>query len=156
MRRPDYRRFSQALIALPAALALAACGSQGGAPVDQATGSGEELPPGAALPLSIGSAAQEEGDDPFANAVNCAASLDLTAERLAQMSSGPVSREINLMEQAESWFEGRAQDASDAASNSVSSAQAAIARRRREKVDDRTGQAQLAIACLRRYGEEVG
>ena len=113
-------------------------------------------PPGAALPLSIGGQAAAEGEGLFDISVNCAAALDLTAERLAQMSSNPRSQEIALLGRAEDHFEARAEDAKAADAEIIGSTTAAIARRRNEKADETTEQAQLAIACLRRFGDDVG
>lgn len=107
------------------------------------------------MPLSIGREATEEGDGLFEIAVHCAAALDLTAERLAQMSDNPQSREIALLGRAEDHFEARAEDAKATATDVVGSTAAAIARRRNEKADETTEQAQLAIACLRRFGNDV-
>jgi len=120
------------------------------------SGAVEADPPGAALPLSIGGQAAAEGEGLFDISVNCAAALDLTAERLAQMSSNPRSREIALLGRAEDHFEARADDAKAADSEIAGSTEAAIARRRNEKADETTEQAQLAIACLRRFGDDVG
>lgn len=148
MRRP-------VLLLAPCVMAvgLSACSSG----QDAATRPGSESndPPGAALPLSIGGQAAEEGDGLFEIAVNCAAALDQTAERLAQMSSNPQSREIALLGRAEDHFEARAEGARSSDPEIVGSTAAAIARRRNEKADDTTEQAQLAIACLRRFGNDV-
>jgi len=133
-------------------LALAACGSDGDRETAEDTAT-PSAPPGAALPLSIGNAASEEGEDALAAAVNCAAALELTSERLAQMSTGGVSREIDLIGRAKDYF---ANQAETAASDTASSPAAAIARRKREKAGETTQQAQLAIACLRRFGDELG
>lgn len=132
---------------------VAAC-SSGGSSTEAPTAA-ESDPPGAALPLSIGGQAAAEGEGLFEIAVNCAAALDLTAERLAQMSSNPRSREIALLGRAEDHFEARAEDARAEDSDVVGSTEAAIARRRNEKVEETTEQAQLAIACLRRFGDDV-
>ncbi len=112
-------------------------------------------PPGAALPLSIGGQAAAEGEGLFDISVNCAAALDLTAGRLAQMSSNPRSQEIALLGRAEEHFESRAEEAKATDPEVVGSTTAAIARRRNEKADETTEQAQLAIACLRRFGDDV-
>ncbi|QUL37316.1 hypothetical protein [Erythrobacter sp. JK5] len=136
------------------ALAMTACSSGGGgAAVPEPEASD---PPGAALPLSIGGQAAAEGEGTFEIAVNCAAALDLTAERLAQMSANPQSREIALLGRAEDHFETRAQAAQAADPDIIVSPAAAIARRRTEKAESTTEQAQLAIACLRRFGDDVG
>ncbi|KPP95489.1 hypothetical protein [Erythrobacter sp. HL-111] len=152
MPRPSFRAARSGLPALCAALALAACGGEG-APTPGAKADGPADPPGAALPLSIGNAAPEQGDDAFAAAVNCAAALDLTAERLAQMSAGGASREIDLIGRASDFFTAEAERAG---ANEVTSPAAAIARRKRDKAGETTEQAQLAIVCLRRFGEELG
>ncbi|MDJ0643317.1 MAG: hypothetical protein QNJ15_10895 [Erythrobacter sp.] len=149
---------NRALLSLAVgAIAVGLSGCSGG---DDARASESSIaaddPPGAALPLSIGGQAAEEGDGQFQIAVNCAAALDQTAERLAQMSSNPQSREIALLERAEDHFEVRAEEARSNDSEIVGSTAAAIARRRNEKADATTEQAQLAIACLRRFGNDVG
>ncbi len=135
-------------------LGASACSSGGSSP--EAPSASESDPPGAALPLSIGGQAAAEGEGLFEISVNCAAALDLTAERLAQMSSNPRSREIALLGRAEDHFEARADDARAQDSDVIGSTEAAIARRRSEKAEETTEQAQLAIACLRRFGDDVG
>lgn len=146
------RIFPRRASILVAAAALSACGSD--AP-DRSVAVGADAadPPGAALPLSIGNAAGEEGADAFAAAVNCAAALDLTGERLATMAAGGASREIDLISRAKDYFTAQA---GGAVADNVTSPEAAIARRKREKAGETTAQAQLAIACLRRFGDEVG
>ena len=135
-------------------LGVSACSSGGSSPETPSTE--ESDPRGSALPLSIGGQAAAEGEGLFEISVNCAAALDLTAERLAQMSSNPRSREIALLGRAEDHFEARAEDAREQDTDVIGSTEAAIARRRNEKLDDTTEQAQLAIACLRRFGDDVG
>ena len=134
------------------ALVLAGCASQESETADQTAATDD--PPGAALPLSIGGAVVEEGEDAMGAAVNCAAALGLTAERLASMTDNPRSTEIGLIRQAEEYFATAAEDAEGAGDVEIGSAEAAIARRRGEKADEATEQAQIAIACLRRYGSE--
>lgn len=137
-----------------ALLATAACSQADDAVSADAPESDD--PPRAALPLSIGGRAAAEGESVFEISVNCAAALDLTAERLAQMVTNPASDEIALLGRAEDHFEARAEDASANDPEIITSPTAAIARRRNEKIDQTSEQAQLAIACLRRFGDEVG
>ena len=135
------------------ALSLSACGSTVTTPEEVDTAARD--PEGAALPLSIGGRVEAEGDDAMMVAVNCAAALDLTAERLASMTTNPLSNEIAMIGRAESFFIARAERAASADTANTTSAAAAIGRRRSEKADEVTEQAQLAIACLRRFGESV-
>ncbi|MEM8724879.1 MAG: hypothetical protein AAGE86_05070 [Pseudomonadota bacterium] len=143
------------LLLAPCLIALAASACTPGKDAASESAAEASDPPGAALPLSIGGKAAQEGEGLFEIAVNCAAAIDLTAERLAQMSSNPQTREIALLGRAEDHFEARAEDARADASEVVGSVEAAIARRRSEKADETTEQAQLAIACLRRFGNDV-
>jgi hypothetical protein len=140
---------------LPLILVLASCSGASDTP-DGADNAAED-PPGAALPLSIGGRTETAGDDPFAVAVNCAAALDQTAERLAQMANNPRSEEIALLGRAAKHFEANAnKEAMSGADQTDSSPAAAIARRRQEKTGEMAEQAQLAIACLRRFGDDIG
>jgi S-formylglutathione hydrolase FrmB len=111
-------------------------------------------PPGAALPLSIGGQVESEGDSANDAAINCAAALDQTAQRLASMTADARSSEIAIIRQAEDFFAAEAETQAEA-QGMPGSVDAAIARRKREKADEATAQAQLAIACLRRYGERI-
>ena len=147
---PSFR--SIALIALGAS--LAACSSSDS--TADAETMAKEDPPGAALPLSIGGRAAAEGDSLYETAINCAAAIEITSERLAQMASNPNSNEINLLGRAKDHFEEQAGKAQAEDSEIVGSPAAAIARRRTEKADATKEQAQLAIACLRRFGDDVG
>lgn len=135
-------------------LLLGGC-SDGPAPMAQSDDAKAD-PPGAALPLSIGGQVQAEGGDTRDVAINCAVALGITAERLATMSSNPRSAEILLIGQARDYFASQSNAETAADENAAGSAEAAIARRRSEKSNETTEQAQLAIACLRRYGDEVG
>jgi len=108
-------------------------------------------PAGAALPLSIGGQIQAEGDDALSTAVHCAAALGLTARRLSSVTDNPLSAEIALIGRAEKFFVARANEAS----LETSSVADAVARRREEKASEITEQAQLAIACLRRFGDSA-
>ena len=136
------------------ALSVAAC-SGADEPAGNASAEAKD-PPGAAEPLSIGGRIQGEGEGDFAIAVNCAAALSLTKDRLAQMSDNPQSREIALINRAEDHFENRASDASESDEGGGSSPAAAIERRRSEKESETVEQAQLAMACLRRFGTDIG
>ncbi|MEO0462631.1 MAG: hypothetical protein AAF127_05845 [Pseudomonadota bacterium] len=134
---------------------IAACsGAPDTVDADNAAAIAKADPPGAALPLSIGGRVAAEGEDAVNVSVNCAAALEQTAEKLASMTDNPRSAEIAMIRQAEDYFSAEAE--SDIASAGIpGSAAAAIARRKGEKADAVTEQAQLAIACLRRYGDEV-
>jgi len=135
-------------------LALAACSKP---PVTDASGwpprddQASNDPPGAALPLSIGGQIKAEGGGALSTAVHCAAALGLTAQRLSSVTDNPLSAEIALMGRAEEFFIARANEAA-LQTRSVSDA---VARRREEKASEITEQAQLAIACLRRFGASV-
>ncbi|MEM8726322.1 MAG: hypothetical protein AAGE86_12445 [Pseudomonadota bacterium] len=144
------------LLVAPGLLALASTACSSGSDVTAADGPESEDPPGSALPLSIGGRASADGESVFEISVNCAAALDLTAERLAQMADNPRSEEIALLGRAEDHFEARAEGAQADDPDIITSPAAAIARRRNEKADEASEQAQLAIACLRRFGDEVG
>lgn len=133
---------------------LGACSSGDAPGVDEASPSDD--PPGAALPLSIGGRAAAVGEGLFETSVNCAAALDITAERLAQMADNANTREMRLLSRAEEHFTQRADEAQQEDDTIIASAPAAIARRRSEKAGDTREQAQLAIACLRRFGDDVG
>ncbi|MEM7689159.1 MAG: hypothetical protein AAF291_09065 [Pseudomonadota bacterium] len=112
-------------------------------------------PEGAALPLSIGGRVEaEEGDDRSA-AVNCAAALGITAQRLATVTSNPLSNEIALINRAQDFFIARAGEVAASGDGPIGSVEAAVARRQQEKAAEVTQQAQLAIACLRRFGQSV-
>ncbi|MEM9500335.1 MAG: hypothetical protein AAF941_00685 [Pseudomonadota bacterium] len=154
MAFPFINRPISILIPCLALLTTVACSS-----ADEATTADapeNEDPPGAALPLSIGGRAAAEGESVFEISVNCAAALDLTAERLAQMVTNSASDEIALLGRAKNHFEARAEDAGASDPEIITSPAAAIARRRNEKIDETSEQAQLAIACLRQFGDEVG
>ncbi len=140
---PLYRRMFPAIALVAAALTLSGCSSEP-APTAEADAPSAD-PAGAALPLSIGGQVAAEGEDDSVVAINCSAALGLTAERLATMTNDPRSAEIALIRQAERYFAKQAGGPVDAA----------IARRRSEKSNEATEQAQLAIACLRRFGDEV-
>ena len=153
MSRPSFHAAGPRFLALCAFIALPACSAQ-----EAADASGDDAgisadPPGAAVPLSIGNGAPDETGDAFAAAVNCAAALDLTAERLAQMTTGVASREIELMERAGDFFIAEAERLG---ADKVTTPAASLARRKQDEAGATRQQAQLAIACLRRYGEEVG
>ena len=136
----------------PCLLILAGCSAPSGTQVEAAA---PDNPPGAALPLSLGGRAEAGGDDPFTVAVNCAAALSLTAERLAQMANDPASQEIALLGRAQRHFQSRAENARESSEAGTGSVAAAVGRRREEKAQETTQQAQLAIACLRRFGDDV-
>ncbi|MDY7096620.1 MAG: hypothetical protein SXU28_00635 [Pseudomonadota bacterium] len=136
-----------------AALLIAGCSSE--SPLDANAQVAEGDPEGAALPLSIGGAVPDTQGGEMEAAVNCAAALGLTAERLATMTDNARSTEIGLIRQAEDHFIAAAKRAEGSTDIEVGSSQAAIARRRGEKADEATEQAQLAIACLRRYGNAI-
>ncbi len=141
------------IAALVAALLVAGCSSEPAPMEAQDAPSGD--PAGAALPLSIGGQVEAEGDDAMAVAVNCSAALGLTAERLASMTNDPRSEEIALIRRSERYFADEAEKTARSGEGAAGSVDAAIARRRNEKSGEATEQAQLAIACLRRFGEEV-
>lgn len=132
----------------------AACGDQPSGAADRVAAASED-PPGAARPLSIGGAVAAAGDDTLSVAINCAAALEQTAEKLATMTDNPRSAEIAMIRQAEGYFSEEAQGAADTQAGGAGSSDAAIARRKAEKSGEVTEQAQLAIACLRRYGDAV-
>lgn len=140
--------------ALLGATLLCACGAD--VPEIEDPGTTTLDPPGAALPLSIGGRAEAAGDDTYTISVNCAAALSLTAERLAQMANDPRSDEIALIGRAEKHFESQAETAQAEVDDAVTSVTAAIARQRQEKSAEITEQAQLAIACLRRFADDIG
>ncbi len=145
--------FSPIMAAVVAALMVAGCSAD---PVPAAVPDAPSSDPaGAALPLSIGGQVAEQGDDAMTVAVNCSAALGLTAERLASMTNDPRSSEIALIRRAEGYFADEAEAAASAGDGAAGSTGAVIARRRSEKSNEATEQAQLAIACLRRFGEEV-
>lgn len=120
-------------------------------------------PPGAALPLSIGGRVDSDAGDERTTAINCAAALGLTAQRLAGVTDNASSNEIALIGRAEDFFIARAGMAGNAGAGAgggagepaMGSIEAAVARRREEKSAEITQQAQLAIACLRRFGDSV-
>jgi hypothetical protein len=144
----------RSLVILALGAALTAC-SPAESTAD-AEASAKQDPPGAALPLSIGGRAAAEGAGLYETAINCAAAIEITSERLAQMASNPNSNEINLLDRAKDHFEEQAGKAQADNSEIAGSPAAAIARRRTEKADATKEQAQLAIACLRRFGDDVG
>lgn len=154
LSRKTARPIFKTLAIGPLAVLCAACGGEVAQEVAD-TGASDD-PPGAALPLSIGGRAEAAGDTEFDLAVNCAAALSLTAERLAQMANNPVSDEIALLGRAQRHFETQAGSAQTASDDIVGSATAAIARRRQEEASQSSAQAQLAIACLRRFGDDIG
>ena len=102
------------------------------------------------MPLSIGGRVLVEDDDEFSAAIRCAAALDLTAQALAVMSGKASGPEVAQIRRAEEYFLKRAVEQS--APDSAATVDAAVARQRAERADDVAGQAQLAIACLRRVG----
>ncbi|MDJ0978425.1 MAG: hypothetical protein QNI87_07800 [Erythrobacter sp.] len=112
-------------------------------------------PPGAALPLSIGGRVEADADGGFDAAINCAAALNITARRLASVTDNPLSEEIALIVKAQRYFTAEASEAAAADDSLVGSVEAVIASRREAKSAEITQQAQLAIACLRRFGDSV-
>ena len=140
---PLHRRMFSAVALAAAALTLSGCSGEPAPGAEADVQSAD--PAGAALPLSIGGQVAAEGEDDSVVAINCSAALGLTAERLASMTNDPRSAEIALIRRAERYF----------AKQAGGSVEAAIAQRRSEKSDQATEQAQLAIACLRRFGDEV-
>ncbi|MEM7702454.1 MAG: hypothetical protein AAF251_11000 [Pseudomonadota bacterium] len=104
---------------------------------DALTVEAESDPPGAALPLSIGGRLDSEEDNPASTAANCAAALKVTSNRVARVSGDRTASEVALMNRAEDYFASQA-DAPSAITSLVDS-------------NDVAGQAQLAIACLRRF-----
>ncbi len=112
-------------------------------------------PPGAALPLSIGGPMPLLASDDRDTAIHCAAALGLTAERLASLSDNPRRSEIAVMRQAEDFFVASAQGSQASPGEADLRVQRAIERHQSEKRDEVAGQAQLAIACLRRFGESA-
>lgn len=145
-------------LCLIAPMALAGCSSEPSVDGQNAASGTTQLaadPAGAALPLSIGGRVDAETGDAMEGAVNCAAALGLTAERLASMSDNPLSNEIALIGRAQDFFTDQASDAAAQSETAIGSVEAAIARRRDEKSAEITQQAQLAIACLRRFGDSV-
>ena len=112
-------------------------------------------PEGAALPLSIGGRVEAEAGDAFSTAVNCAAALSITADRLATVTENPLSNEIALINRAEGFFVDEAEEAAAEGEGAAGSVEANVARRREEKASEITTQAQLAIACLRRFGDSL-
>ncbi len=140
---PLHRHMLSAVALAAAALTLSGCSAE---PAPRAEADVQSADPaGVALPLSIGGQVAAEGEDDSVVAINCSAALGLTAERLASMTNDPRSAEIALIRRAERYF----------AKQAGGSVEAAIAQRRSEKSDEATEQAQLAIACLRRFGDEV-
>lgn len=113
-------------------------------------------PPGAALALSIGGRAAAEGEGIYDTSVNCAVALSITNERLAQIANNPDSPEVALLRRAERHFVTRAREAQASEEEAVATPEAAIAQRRMEKASATQEQAQLAIACLRRFGDDAG
>lgn len=162
MTYPDLRRMTPIRARLPvaavlSALLVAGCSSDAGYVAgevvpDQTAGAD---PQGAALPLSIGGRVDAGDEETPDVAINCAAALAITAERLASMSDNPQSAEIALIGKAEDYFTAEASKAAALDDTAVGSVEATIGRRRVEKASETTEQAQLAIACLRRYGGEV-
>jgi hypothetical protein len=140
-------------LALIAAL-LTGCSSPSTDPEEGANRAKD--PPGAALALSIGGQAAREGEGLYDTSVNCAIALAITKERLAQTADNPASREVALLKRAEQHFTARAREAFETEDKALTAPAAAIAERRAQKADAVQEQAQLAIACLRRYGDDVG
>ncbi|MEL7518286.1 MAG: hypothetical protein AAFN48_04965 [Pseudomonadota bacterium] len=99
----------------------------------------ESDPPGAALPLSIGGRLKSEGDNAASTAANCAVALRITANRVTQINGDRTAAEVALMNRAKDYF----------ASQTGVAAPSALASSIDRK--DVAGQAQLAIACLRRF-----
>lgn len=93
----------------------------------------------------------EEGDE-FSNSIQCAAALGLTAQALAAMSDSDSSPHVAQIRLAEKHFLQRALKAPGPAQGDSASVDSAVARERVAKADEVAGQAQLAIACLRRFG----
>jgi len=159
---PMFTHARSLMAAVLSAMLVAGCSSD--APSESGTAAANQGAPdrvsggdpeGAALPLSIGGRVEAGDNDMQEVAVNCAAALGITAERLASMSDNPQSAEIVLIGKAEDFFTAEASAAAALDDTAVGSVEAEIARRRVEKSSETTEQAQLAIACLRRYGGEV-
>lgn len=104
-------------------------------------------PPSVARALSIGGRLDETGDDAV-RAVECAAALRLTAQRVGSVAANTGPQGQNLAVWAADLFRDRAVRASGA-DGSRAATERQIARQMVEKRDDARGQAQLSIACLR-------
>lgn len=149
---PSFRR-ATLVATLSLAMTLAACSGE----ADQGVDDRETVsdPPGAAAALSLGGRVSSEGDSEFDIAVNCAAALRITSKTLAQMTSGPESQEIQMIDRTASVFEEKANQQRGADDGSGASTRAVIERRITEKSESAGEQAQLAIACLRQMEEAL-
>lgn len=105
---------------------------------------GRSDPPGAALPLSIGGRLDDEEGNAASTAANCAVALNVTANRVAQISGDRTAAEVALINQAENYFASQA----GVVVPSLGDSRAVTTSIDRKDIAE---QAQLAIACLRRF-----
>lgn len=103
--------------------------------------------------MSIGGRVESSEGDQLSYAIDCAAALRLTAQRLDTGAARSFGTEIAVITRAEEFFLHRAAQAEPDTTDALVSA--AVARRHAEKRAEVGQQAQLAIACLRRFGEAV-
>jgi|GEM_PF-2530086 len=152
IRLPTFRRGALAAT-MSLTMMLAACSGEATQEVDDREAVAD--PPGAAAALSLGGRVSSEGDSEFDIAVNCAAALRITSKTLVQMTSGPESQEIQMIDRTASIFGERADELRSSNDASGASARAAIESRISEKSESAGEQAQLAIACLRKMEDEL-
>lgn len=126
---------------------LGACSSSADAPADTREQAPAD-PPGAASVLSLGQEIGGEEKSAYDRARDCSVALTITARTLAPMVSGADSREIQLINSAANRFRSIAERESSAGPSRVATEVERLAVERR---DDRQGQAQLSIACLRQF-----
>lgn len=151
IRLPAFRRGALAAT-LSLTVLLAACSGEASRQVDDREAVSD--PPGAATALSLGGRVSSEGDSEFDIAVNCAAALRITSTTLGQMTSGPASQEVRMINRTATMFEATAEE-QRAGEAPGASTQAVIERRIAEKSENAGEQAQLAIACLRRMEDAL-
>lgn len=101
-----------------------------------------------AAALSVGGRLPRETIGTYESAIDCAAALRITADRLAPIATGASAQGVELARKAADYYRDRALGL-DASKATPSSVQSAIAQRVHDKRGDAGAQAQLSIACLR-------
>lgn len=103
-------------------------------------------PPGAAKVLSLGGQIPSDLSEEDAD-VNCAAALRITASTLSTMGNGAKAQGVRELQAAAKHFAREAEQAQGGSAERVIRSKVA------ENAEDRSGQARLAIACIRRLDE---
>ena len=128
-----------------AATALAGCSSEPAPSVDREV----EIPtpPGTARLLSLGSHLVDGDESSAELALNCAIALRVTEIAVAPLATSANAEEMELIGRAAKVYTDRAVAAGEGSTGQA--IRNDIVRQAKEKTEDKSEQAQLAIVCLR-------